>query len=72
MHKKFNYSFYVILIVTIIFISCSRHIYPSQEVEPIFYPGEPDTARIQFLTHYGNSSDVIGGKYTRREESKPG
>lgn len=34
--------------------------HPTTSTEPVFYPSPPDSARIQFLTRYSNSSDLIG------------
>ena len=38
--------------------SCSKHNYPIETTQPVLYPSPPDTARIQFLTRYGNSADI--------------
>ena len=34
--------------------------YQTAYSEPILYPSPPDTARIQFLTRFGNSTDITG------------
>jgi DNA-binding beta-propeller fold protein YncE len=61
-YKRFiQYS--IILFAVTVFNSCSKSNYPnSVKTEPVFYPSPPDTARIQFLTRYGNSSDFTGGQ----------
>lgn len=41
-------------------ISCSKRIYTESTLEHILYPSPPDTARIQFLTSYTNSLDILG------------
>lgn len=36
--------------------------YPTGGSASVFYPSPPDSARIQFLTRYGNSVDFTGGQ----------
>ena len=57
-------QFYTLIFLFIILISgifsCSKSLYKSVINESILFPSPPDTARIQFLTRYSNSSDIIG------------
>lgn len=59
-----RFFLYIIVFIGItVFYSCSKNNYPAKVVvEPVFYPPPPDTARIQFLTRYGNSEDLTGGQ----------
>jgi DNA-binding beta-propeller fold protein YncE len=59
--KIFLYFTQVLIIITIV-SACSKHIYPSAVSYPVFYPIPPDTARIQFLTRIGSSSDITLGR----------
>ena len=62
MVRRINVYTILILIVLTLSASCSKHVYPSSEVLTILYPPPPDTARIQFLTRYGNSTDFTGNQ----------
>jgi len=57
-------SFHLLLILSLILLlgACSKHIHQVQIDEVVLYPSPPDTARIQFLTRYGNSTDLTGGQ----------
>jgi len=48
------------LIILSVFSACSKHAYPGSERGTIRYPSPPDTARFQFLTRYGASTDFTG------------
>ena len=51
------------LFFVVVISSCSKRNYPTAEnLEFVFYPPPPDSARIQFLTRYGNSTDFTGGQ----------
>jgi DNA-binding beta-propeller fold protein YncE len=57
------FLYVIVLIGFTVFYSCSKRNYPAAVVaEPVFYPPPPDTARIQFLTRYGNSVDFAGSQ----------
>ncbi|MFC2116808.1 6-bladed beta-propeller [Bacteroidota bacterium] len=60
MGRKVLFPFYLSLIVIIALASCSKILYQAGGTDPVFYPSPPDTARIQFLTRYGNSTDFTG------------
>lgn len=62
MIKKYIYVFLFLTALTTVHSSCSKKIYPDSGIEAIFYPSPPDSARIQFLTRYGNSVDFTGGQ----------
>jgi len=58
--KKAGLYIGAILLMVVAF-ACSKRNYPSAVNNiPVFFPSPPDTARIQFLKRYGNSSDVTG------------
>jgi len=52
--------FYLILFSILILVSCSKRMYLTGGTETVLYPSPPDTARIQFLTRFSNSSDIAG------------
>lgn len=63
MHRERFFLYVIVLIGFTVLYSCSKSNYPDRVVvEPVFYPPPPDTARIQFLTRYGNSVDFAGGQ----------
>jgi hypothetical protein len=51
----------VLFIISLLFISCARHISSGSGTEDIvIFPAPPDTARIQFLTRISSMYDVTG------------
>lgn len=61
MNQNRRLPFYLLLLLLLILGSCSKRIYQTGSSEPaIIYPSPPDTARIQFLTRFSNSSDIVG------------
>lgn len=56
------FHLFSILLLILLPVACSKHIHQVKIDEVILYPSPPDTARIQFLTRYGNSSDLTGGQ----------
>ncbi len=63
MRRERFFLYVIVLLCFTFFYSCSKRNYPTTVVaEPVFYPSPPDTARIQFLTRYGNSADFTGGQ----------
>ncbi|MEN8250956.1 MAG: 6-bladed beta-propeller [Bacteroidota bacterium] len=56
--KIFSILCFLIFLATL--SSCSKHGYQAKITDPVYYPTPPDTARIQFLTSYGNSIDITG------------
>ena len=65
----YRYILFFFLVVSL--YSCNKHIVPQ---ETIIYPIPPDTARIQFLTRYSGSQDIVKqSKFTKfiLGENKP-
>ncbi len=62
MDPKRRSPVYLILIFIVVLASCSKQMYRNSNAMSVFYPLPPDTARIQFLTRYGNSADLTGGQ----------
>ncbi|MEN8251004.1 MAG: 6-bladed beta-propeller [Bacteroidota bacterium] len=62
MVKRMNLFTILILIIFMLFASCSKHVYQTGGNITILYPAPPDSARIQFLTRYGSSSDISGSR----------
>jgi sugar lactone lactonase YvrE len=54
--KNLFFGYFVFFFSVILFISCNRHIAPQAS---IIFPAPPDTARIQFLTRFGGSQDIV-------------
>lgn len=51
-----------LIILPFLIISCSKKVHNSTSNEVIVYPSPPDTARVQFLTKFSNSSDIVNKK----------
>jgi DNA-binding beta-propeller fold protein YncE len=62
MTRKILFFFFQVLAIFVLMLSCSKQIYPTGGNNTVFYPMPPDTARIQFLTRIGSSSDISPGR----------
>lgn len=51
---------FLFLFSLLILGSCSKRIHQTGGKQTVMYPTPPDTARIQFLTSFSNSSDIVG------------
>jgi DNA-binding beta-propeller fold protein YncE len=58
MLKKIKLSFIWGISLLIIVAGCTRHIASTKAL--VIYPAPPDTARIQYLTSFSNSTDISG------------
>lgn len=57
-----RYIFKIFILFAIVFSGCSSDVSKKNLDEYVIFPPPPDTAKIQFLTKFSNSIDVIGEK----------
>ena len=54
--KKLLINPIIFFIISLLFFACNQHIV---QQEAIIFPSPPDTARIQFLTRFAGSQDIV-------------
>jgi hypothetical protein len=59
MSKKTFYTLLLIGIYSFILVSCNRHIGEATTNNVVVFPSPPDTTRIQFLTKFSSSIDIV-------------
>jgi DNA-binding beta-propeller fold protein YncE len=60
MHRIKIYKIFIIAITTLMIASCSSKVSKQDLSKLVIFPAPPDTTRIQFLTSFSNSKDIVG------------